>query len=85
MADRYRRGGSGYGEVKQELAAALEDRFRRPRERYCDLLASLPALQGILATGAERARAQARPILDQVRRAAGMGVGWSALESARTG
>ena len=72
MADRYRRGGVGYGEVKELLVEALDSTFRPARARYCDLLDDAPRLGRILASGAERARTRVAALLGAAKRARGL-------------
>jgi tryptophanyl-tRNA synthetase len=68
---RYCNGGIGYGEVKEMLADALQQRFTEPLRRYTELMAETSQIDAILAAGAERARATARTTLGRVRRAVG--------------
>ncbi len=62
---------SQYGEFKVAVAEAVVEMLRPVRERY-ELLANDPAeVDRILATGAERARNQATPVLERANEAAG--------------
>jgi len=70
LAERYRRG-IGWGEAKQVLFEYLDDLLREPRERYAELTAHPGKIEAILHDGAERARAEARPYLDELRTAVG--------------
>jgi tryptophanyl-tRNA synthetase len=72
MADTYRRGGFGYGEVKKALVAAAEEYFTEARSRRATLAADPDGIEMILAAGAERARAKAREVLDRARQACGI-------------
>jgi tryptophanyl-tRNA synthetase len=72
MAARYRAGGVSYKEAKEVLATTLIDRFATARGRYVDIRADRGLLEEILATGAVRARANARPTLDAAREAMGL-------------
>jgi len=72
LAERYRAGGVGYGEVKGLLLEALEERFGEARRRYRDFLSDPAGLEKVLVAGAVRARTQARLVLDRVRRARGL-------------
>jgi len=72
MAERYRRGGTGYGEVKKALLAKIEERFGPQRERKSELLARPDDLQDVLAHGAARARESARALMERVREAVGL-------------
>ena len=73
MKARARAGGLGYGEVKKDLLARLTARFAPMRERREALAARPSEVEDVLADGARRARAIARPVLDTCREAAGLG------------
>jgi tryptophanyl-tRNA synthetase len=73
MATRAKAGGLGYGEVKKDLLARLTARFAPMRERREALAARPDEVEDVLADGARRARAIARPVLDACREAAGLG------------
>jgi tryptophanyl-tRNA synthetase len=72
MADLYRRGGFGYGEVKKALANVAEQFFAEPRERRKDLAAHPKRVEEILADGASRARRKAGDVLRRAKRACGL-------------
>ena len=72
VRERYTSGGIGYGEVKETLASALDERFAQPRERYDELMADRSRIDAILAAGAERVTAIASNVLGRVRRAVGI-------------
>jgi tryptophanyl-tRNA synthetase len=72
MAALYRRGGFGYGEVKNALADAAERYFAEARERRKQLAADPKKVHEILADGAVRARRKAREILTKVQKACGI-------------
>ncbi|NCY01422.1 MAG: tryptophan--tRNA ligase [Planctomycetia bacterium] len=84
MADLYRRGGFGYGEVKKALAAAAADFFATARARRAELEAAPDRIEAILAAGAERARAKAREVLARAREACGLTRGRVARAAAPT-
>ncbi|MEA2341788.1 MAG: tryptophanyl-tRNA synthetase [Solirubrobacteraceae bacterium] len=63
----------GYGDLKVAAAEAVTDMLAPVRERYEDLRADEDALEQVLAGGAEKARALARPVLADVREAMGVG------------
>ncbi|HMM49249.1 MAG TPA: tryptophan--tRNA ligase [Miltoncostaeaceae bacterium] len=65
-------GGLGWGHIKDELHALLDDHLREPRERYAELIADRAGLDAILRAGAERARERARQVVGNVRRAVGI-------------
>ena len=72
MAERYRQGGFGYGEVKKALVTAAADYFAEARQRRAALEADPEKTDAILAAGAERARRAAAEVLDRARSACGL-------------
>jgi tryptophanyl-tRNA synthetase len=72
MADLYRRGGFGYGEVKKKLLEAAGDFFADARTRRAELAADPDRVDSILASGATRARVKASEVLGRARRACGL-------------
>ncbi len=69
---RYQSGGLGYGELKSELFELVDAFVVDGRARYDELMANREQIDRILAEGAEKARAIAKPLLGQVREAIGM-------------
>jgi tryptophanyl-tRNA synthetase len=65
--------GSGYGDFKSAVAAAVIDRLAPVRERYKESRADEAALEVVLAEGAVKARAIASDTLSDVRAAMGVG------------
>jgi tryptophanyl-tRNA synthetase len=65
--------GSGYGAFKQAVADAVVEYLAPVRERYQELRADEPALERILAAGAEKARSIAAETMTDVRAAMGVG------------
>ncbi len=63
--------GKGYGDLKKDLADVVIEAITPLRARALELLDDPAQLDGILADGAERATAIARPKLDQVYDAVG--------------
>lgn len=72
MAETYRRGGFGYGEVKKALADAADRFFAGPRERRADLAAHPERVREILGDGAQRARRKAGEVLHRAQAACGL-------------
>jgi tryptophanyl-tRNA synthetase len=72
MAEMYRRGGFGYGEVKKQLADAAEHFFAEARARRQEFANRPDTVRDILADGARRAREQARKVLSRVEDACGI-------------
>jgi tryptophanyl-tRNA synthetase len=75
VADSYRRGGTGYGEYKKKLLEAFHAHFDPARKRREELARDPGVIEEILRDGAERARAVAEPLMDEVRRAVGIPTG----------
>jgi tryptophanyl-tRNA synthetase len=71
MEARYRRGGVGYGEIKGLLAETIIGRFAEARERRADWAAHPERVAEVRAAGADRARANARVVLNRARAACG--------------
>jgi tryptophanyl-tRNA synthetase len=63
----------GYGELKAAVADAVVEMLAPVRERYVELRADEPALERVLADGAQRARAIAAQTLVDVRESMGVG------------
>jgi tryptophanyl-tRNA synthetase len=63
----------GYGAFKDTVAEAVAEFLTPVRERYAELRPDQPALEGVLAAGAEKARAIAAPTLAEVRERMGVG------------
>ncbi len=72
MADLYRRGGFGYGQVKKALAEAAEAYFAPARERRLELASRPDTVTDILRSGAARARHKAAEVLARVEAACGV-------------
>ena len=72
MAALYRRGGFGYGQVKQALADVAERALAEPRRRRAELESKPAEVRAILANGAARARKKAGEVLARVQRACGV-------------
>jgi tryptophanyl-tRNA synthetase len=73
MVDDHLRGGIGYGEFKKRLLEAMLAHFAPFRERRAEIVADPAYVNRVLAEGAEKARAIARPTLNRVRAAVGLG------------
>jgi tryptophanyl-tRNA synthetase len=72
MAALYRRGGFGYGQIKQALADKAEGYFGPARERRTALAADPRQVRDILADGAQRARQKAAVVLARAKKACGL-------------
>lgn len=75
MKATYNAGGFGYGEVKKALADAAERYWANARERRQALVDKPDDVRDILSTGAAKARAKARAVLERAQDACGV-VGW---------
>ena len=72
LAARYRSGGMGWGEAKEELFRVVNRELTPIRERFDAIMADIPALDKTLAQGAEKARTIAAATLRRFRKAAGI-------------
>jgi tryptophanyl-tRNA synthetase len=72
LAKRYRAGGMGWGEAKEELFRAVNRELAPLRERFQGIMRDPPALDKILARGAEKARPIAAAVVARFRKAAGI-------------
>jgi len=72
LAARYRAGGMGWGEAKEELFRVTNRMLAPMRQRYDELMADPKGLDEILAKGAERARPIAAATVKRFRKAAGI-------------
>jgi len=72
LAARYRAGGMGWGEAKEELFRVVNRTLSPIREQYEAIMADIPALDKILAQGAEKARPIAAATVRRFREAAGI-------------
>jgi tryptophanyl-tRNA synthetase len=70
---RLEAGGMGWGDLKNELFVVLNERLGPLRERYDALMQPGSELEELLAVGAAKARKRAQPVLEQVRKAIGIG------------
>jgi tryptophanyl-tRNA synthetase len=72
LAARYRAGGMGWGEAKEELFRVANRELTPLRERFEAIMADIPALDALLARGAEKARDIASATVNRLRKAAGI-------------
>jgi tryptophanyl-tRNA synthetase len=73
LSARLAKGGMGWGHAKEELFVAIRDKMAEPRKHYQELMNDQATLLQHLEEGADRAAAVARPVLDRVRLAVGLG------------
>lgn len=72
LANLYRAGGFGYGQVKKMLADAADRFFAEAREKRQELEARPDTVADILRDGAQRARQRAADVLQRVEQACGV-------------
>jgi tryptophanyl-tRNA synthetase len=72
LAERYKKGGMGYGEAKKLLLEKIEAYFAPYRAKRADLVNNLDYVREVLRDGAERARAVASQTLKEAKEAAGL-------------
>ncbi|NLX13919.1 MAG: tryptophan--tRNA ligase [Phycisphaerales bacterium] len=70
--ERYRRGGTGYGEAKKRLHELYVEILGPAQERYNALAQNPDEIEDILADGGRRARAVAMQTMEEVRTACGI-------------
>jgi tryptophanyl-tRNA synthetase len=68
----WRQGGQGYGHYKKQLADLFFATFGPARQKRAELEKDPGELERVLMDGARRAREVAAPVMDAVRRAAGI-------------
>jgi tryptophanyl-tRNA synthetase len=69
---RYRRGGTGYGEAKKRLAELLIEYFEPYRAKRAELEKDPDYVREVLRKGADRARPVAHKTFEDVRKAVGL-------------
>jgi tryptophanyl-tRNA synthetase len=74
--------GSGYGDLKTAVGDEVAEWLAPVRERYTELRPDEARLEEILAEGSEKAHALAKPVIDDVRDAMGLGTPRSVRSSA---
>jgi tryptophanyl-tRNA synthetase len=72
LAEKYRNGAVGYGDAKKLLLEKIHAKFDPARLRYAELIKNHTEIEKILKAGAEKARAEARKTLEQVRKKVGL-------------
>lgn len=72
MRDRFKKGGTGYGDFKKELCEKLWEYFAPMRKRREELLRDKSYIDGVLARGAKHANAVADQVMTRVRKAVGL-------------
>ncbi len=72
MRERFRKGGTGYGDFKKQLFEKLWEYFSSMRKRREEILADKSYIDHVLSRGAERANEVAGQVMSRVRAAVGL-------------
>jgi tryptophanyl-tRNA synthetase len=70
--EKYRKGGTGYGEAKKRLVELLIEYFEPYRAKRQELENNLDYVREVLSKGADRARPVAHKTFEEVRKAVGL-------------
>jgi tryptophanyl-tRNA synthetase len=71
--NKYRKGGTGYGEAKKRLAELMVEYFKPFRQKRAELEENIGYVKDILVKGADRARVVAAKTISEAREAVGLG------------
>ncbi|MGZ5545860.1 MAG: tryptophan--tRNA ligase [Limisphaerales bacterium] len=72
MRERFKKGGTGYGDFKKELFEKLWEYFSPMRKRREEILADKLYIDNVLVRGARRANEVADEVMERVRAAVGL-------------
>ncbi len=72
MQERFKKGGTGYGEFKKQLFEKLWTYFEPMRRRREEIVADKSYIDNVLSRGAERANEVADKVMTRVRNAVGL-------------
>jgi tryptophanyl-tRNA synthetase len=72
MRERFRKGGTGYGDFKKQLFEKLWEYFAPMRKRREEILTDRSYIDNVLARGAKRANEVADQVMKRVRNAVGL-------------
>jgi tryptophanyl-tRNA synthetase len=72
MRERFKRGGTGYGDFKKELLEKLWEYFAPMRKRREEIERDKTYIDNVLAKGAKRANEIADQVMTRVRKAVGL-------------
>ncbi len=72
MRERFKKGGTGYGDFKKELFEKLWEYFAPMRKRREEILRDKSSIDNVLARGAKRANEIADQVIQRVRAAVGL-------------
>ena len=72
MRERFKKGGTGYGDFKKELFEKMWEFFAPMRKRREEIERDKNYIDGVLAKGAKRANEIADQVMARVRKAVGL-------------
>src|SRR5205823_515164 len=72
LRERFKKGGTGYGDFKKELFEKLWEYFAPMRKRREEILRDKSYIDSVLARGAKRANEIADQVMERVRKAVGL-------------
>lgn len=72
IADKYRKGGYGYGHAKKELLELINDYFEDARQRRKALMNDKDYVNDVLREGGKKARERAESVMEPIRSATGL-------------
>src|ERR1041385_9217645 len=72
MIERFKKGGTGYGDFKKELFEKLWEYFQPMRQRREEILSDKAYVDDVLGRGARRANEISDQVMDRVRKAVGL-------------
>ncbi|MCC6573266.1 MAG: tryptophan--tRNA ligase [Planctomycetes bacterium] len=72
IREQYTKGGVGHGDFKKKLLEFFHRAFDGARAKHTELIKNEDYVNDVLRKGAERARAIATPVMDEVRRVTGL-------------
>jgi tryptophanyl-tRNA synthetase len=72
MRERFKKGGTGYGDFKKELFEKLWEHFSPMRKRREEILRDKSYIDNVLARGAKRANEIADDVMTRVRSVVGL-------------
>ena len=72
MRERFKKGGTGYGDFKKELFERLWEYFSPMRKRREEILRDKSYIDNVLVRGAKRANEVADQVMQRVRAAVGL-------------
>jgi tryptophanyl-tRNA synthetase len=71
LADKYKKGGFGYGDAKKTLLEKILDHFQKARERYNELYPKKDFVNNVIEEGNKKAKEKAAETLEKAKKAVG--------------